>query len=84
MPGTVAADVYGLGMVLFVAATGKPAAFFPDLATSLVAEELVAGSASVTFMQLNRIILKACQPEASQRYATAADLLTALKRLAGA
>ena len=82
MPGTVAADIYGLGMVLFVAATGKPAAFFPDIATSLVAEELVAGANSATFMQLNRIILKACQPEAGQRYATAAELLVALKRLA--
>jgi serine/threonine protein kinase len=82
MPGTVAADIYGLGMVLFVAATGKPAAFFPDIATSLVAEELVAGANSATFMQLNRIILKACQPEAGQRYATAAELLAALKRLA--
>jgi serine/threonine protein kinase len=82
MPGTVAADIYGLGMVLFVAATGKPAAFFPDIATSLVADELVAGNNSVSFMQLNRIILKACQPDIQQRYATAAEMLMALKSLA--
>jgi serine/threonine protein kinase len=81
MPGTVRADIYGLGMVLFVAATGQPAAFFPDIATSLLAQELTSQEHPVKFMQLNRIIMKACQPDIQQRYATAAELLAALKGL---
>lgn len=72
-PGTPQADIYALGMVLYVLSTGRGAGLFPEIATSLVD----AGKPA-DFFPLNRIILKACRPEPSERYASAAEMRGAL------
>jgi serine/threonine protein kinase len=72
-PGTPQADIYALGMVLYVLSTGRKAAFFPEIATSLVDTREPAG-----FFPLNNIILKACQPDCARRYASAAEMHRAL------
>jgi hypothetical protein len=75
-PGTPHADIYAMGMVLYVLATGRNAAFFPEIATTLVDAPEPAN-----FFPLNNIILKACRPDPAERYATAAEMHAALLRL---
>jgi CHASE2 domain-containing sensor protein len=75
-PGTVAADVYALGMVLYVLCTGRAAALFPEVATTLVSTE-----EPPEFLPLNNVILKACAPLPDDRYASAAEMRDALKAL---
>jgi CHASE2 domain-containing sensor protein len=75
-PGTPQADIYALGMVLYVLSTGCGAALFPEIATSLV-----AAGRPADFLPLNRIILKACQPEPSERYCSAAEMRRALLKV---
>ena len=72
-PGTPQADIYSLGMVLYVLSTGRNAAYFPEIATTLVENENPAD-----FLPLNTVILKACQPDPAQRYASAAEMHRAL------
>lgn len=78
-PGTVAADIYALGMVLYVLATGRAVALFPEVATTLVSTE-----EPPEFLPLNDVILKACQPNPADRYASAADLRAALQAVQAA
>jgi CHASE2 domain-containing sensor protein len=73
-PGTPQADIYALGMVLYVLGTGRSAAYFPEIATTLVEREDPAD-----FFPLNTVILKACQPDPAQRYASAAEMHRALQ-----
>ena len=73
LPGTPQADIYALGMVLYVSSTGRKAAVFQEIATNLVdARE------PVDFFKLNSIILKACHPDCAERYKTAAEMRCAL------
>ena len=72
-PGTVAADIYSLGMVLYVLCTGRAAALFPELATTLV-----NSAEPPDFLPLNTVILKACQPRPEERFASAAEMRGAL------
>lgn len=74
IPGTPQADIYALGMVLYVLSTGRSAGLFPELATSLVASETPKD-----FFRLNNVILKACQPDPAKRFASAAELGKALR-----
>ncbi|HEX4349357.1 MAG TPA: hypothetical protein VH251_03175, partial [Verrucomicrobiae bacterium] len=73
-PGTIAADIYALGMVLYVLSTGRAAALFPEVATTLVSTE-----EPPDFLPLNSVILKACQPAPADRYASAAEMRSALE-----
>lgn len=73
-PGTPQADIYALGMMLFVLSTGSNPAFFPELSTSLANRPGVAD-----FFRLNAIILKACHPDSAQRYASATEMRAALQ-----
>jgi CHASE2 domain-containing sensor protein len=75
-PGTVEADIYALGMVLYVTSTGREPAFFPELSSTLLDE-----TDPVDFMRLNPIIIKACHPDLRQRYASAAELASDLRKL---
>jgi hypothetical protein len=68
-PGTIQADIFALGMVLYVISTGRKPALFPELSATLIEE-----SGHQEFMRWNRIILRACDPERSQRYASVTDL----------
>ena len=78
-PGTVQADIYALGMVLYVISTGIEPQCFPELSTTLIEH-----SGHVDFMRLNSIIRKACQPDCAQRYQTTAELLVDLREAAHA
>jgi len=76
LPGTPQADIYALGMVLYVLCTGKAAAHFPEVATTLVDTQ-----GPGDFLPLNNVILKACQPVLTERYATVAEMRIALQSL---
>jgi CHASE2 domain-containing sensor protein/class 3 adenylate cyclase len=73
-PGTAQADIYALGMVLYVLSTGRNPDLFPDLATTLL-----ANSGHADFLKLNAVILKACQPDRTARYQTASEMHRALQ-----
>ncbi len=75
-PGTPQADIYALGMLLYVISTGRNAALFPEIATTLIDTEKPAD-----FLPLNAVILKACQPELSKRYLSAKEMHQSLIEL---
>jgi CHASE2 domain-containing sensor protein len=75
-PGTAQADIYALGMLLYVLSTGRNPTFFPELSTTLAESSDVAD-----FFRLNPIILKACQRDCAQRYASAAEMHSALQEV---
>jgi CHASE2 domain-containing sensor protein len=75
-PGTVQADIFGLGMVLYVILTGREPGFFPEITTTLLDKTNVAG-----FMRLNAVILKACDPDKARRYASAEEMTAALQQV---
>jgi CHASE2 domain-containing sensor protein/class 3 adenylate cyclase len=75
-PGTAQADIYALGMVLYVISTGRDPELFPALSTTLMER-----SAHADYIRLNAIILKACQPDCTQRYQTTGGMLQALQEL---
>jgi CHASE2 domain-containing sensor protein len=78
-PGTPQADVYALGMMLYVLSTGNAPTYFPDLATSLVDVNKTRN-----FFPLNSIVLRACQPDIAERYATATEMRAALLEMQAA
>ncbi|MDB6059665.1 MAG: serine/threonine protein kinase [Verrucomicrobiales bacterium] len=76
LPGTAQADVYALGMVLYVISTGNSPALFPDISSTLLdAEE------PTEFLRLNTVVLKACQPDPKERYPSARAMFCALEQL---
>jgi serine/threonine protein kinase len=75
-PGTPQADIYALGMVLYVLGTGRGTAYFPEIATTLAVDGDPAD-----FFPLNTVILKACQPDPAQRYVSAAEMHRALQQV---
>jgi hypothetical protein len=72
-PGTPQADVYALGMLLYVLSTGREPGLFPDFSTSLV-----ENIQDIDYLALNKIILKACHPDPNCRYSSAFDMNQAL------
>ena len=75
-PGSVRADIFSVGKVLYETATGKDRQKFPELPSNVG----LTGD-SEQFLELNEIILKACEPEASRRYQNAREMLTELELL---
>jgi CHASE2 domain-containing sensor protein len=73
-PGTPQADIFALGMLLYVISTGRDPGFFPDLATTLMER-----SGYPEFVRLNAIVLKACQPDVARRYQAASEMLRDLQ-----
>jgi len=69
-PGTPQADVYGLGKVLYEAATGNDRQEFPQLPIELNRTAEDHG----LFLELNEILLQACETNASSRYPCAWDM----------
>jgi len=72
--GTLQADIYALGMVLYVISTGKPPSVFPELSKTLLER-----SDTADFLRMNPVILKACHPDRAERFSTAAQLRDALR-----
>jgi WD40 repeat protein len=68
-PGTPQGDLYSLGKVLYEASTGKDRRDFPELPSQL---ESLAEEKSI--LELNAVIVKACQPLARQRYQLAGQM----------
>lgn len=76
MPGTLQADIYALGMVLYVISTGRTPALFPELSASLLGE-----NKPTEFFLLNSVVLQACQPDPKQRYSSAHEMYCALDQV---
>jgi hypothetical protein len=75
-PGSPAADIFSLGRVLYMAATGCPPDRHPELPTALANR-----SDARQLMRLMEIINKACARQAADRYESAAQLHGELVKL---
>lgn len=71
--GTVRADIYALGKVLYEISTGKDRNEYPALP-----ESLGSGAETRDLILLNKIILKACRLKTWHRYETAEEMMLAL------
>ncbi len=72
-PGSEAADIYSLGMVLYEISSGNDRMDFPE-----VPDDLPDANAQKLWRSLNSVLCAACAPNADERYETAADLGEAL------
>jgi CHASE2 domain-containing sensor protein len=75
-PGTPMADIFSLGKLIYEASTGRDRRAFPDLPTALE-----QGHSDPIAEELYRIVLKACEVEARNRYQTAEELHLDLMQL---
>ena len=71
--GTIRADIYALGKVLYEISTGKDRNEYPALP-----DMLGRHAETRDFLMLNRIILKACRAKPWQRYQTAEEMMCTL------
>jgi serine/threonine protein kinase len=68
-PGTPQADIYSLGIVLYVMSTGKNQQDFPEPLPDLAAEPEHG-----RWLEFNTVVHKACQAQVRQRYQSAQEL----------
>jgi serine/threonine protein kinase len=68
-PGSPQADIYSLGKVLYEMVTGRDRQDFPELPT-----QLGAAAEGPELLELNEIVLRACQPDPRKRYPGAAEM----------
>jgi CHASE2 domain-containing sensor protein len=74
-PGSPLADIFSLGKVLYEAFTGLDREQFP-----LLPATILEAPSSLT-IELNQVVLRACEPDPRQRYESAADLHKTLETL---
>ncbi len=74
-PGTVAADVYSLGKVLYEASLGRDGRHSSERPTTL------AGTDQDVLLRFKAIILKACEADPAKRYKSAAEMQSDLAGL---
>jgi len=72
-PGTVQADIYSLGKVLYEISTGIDRKYYPELPPKV--ENNREGR---DLIQFNKLVVRACRHNPAQRYKSADDLMTAL------
>ena len=72
-PGSMSADIYALGKVLYEISTGNDRHAYPELPS-----ELGNQVERCDFVELNKIILRACRANSRQRYPSADAMLLAL------
>ncbi|MGI9241992.1 MAG: serine/threonine-protein kinase, partial [Verrucomicrobiales bacterium] len=75
-PGSPAADIYSLGMVLYEVSTGNDRLEFPELPRRLPEE-----SERPKWRALNAVVCKACSQKPKDRFPEAADFALALRRI---
>ena len=68
-PTSPQADIYALSKVLYEAAMGKDRNEFPEPFTQISTDR-----ESVSLMELNAVLLRACAPDPKARYATAEEM----------
>lgn len=74
-PGTPQADIYSLGKVLYEMSSGKDRMEFPEIPANLGDDEWPF------WVDLNRIICRACAPDLKERFQTAGDFAEALQHV---
>ncbi|SKB08603.1 Serine/threonine protein kinase [Prosthecobacter debontii] len=74
-PGTAQADIYSLGKVLYEMSSGKDRMEFPEIPANLGDDEWPF------WLDLNRVICKACAPDLKERFQTAGEFAEALQRV---
>jgi serine/threonine protein kinase/formylglycine-generating enzyme required for sulfatase activity len=74
-PGTPQADIYSLGKVLYEMSSGNDRMEFPEVPQGLRDDEWEL------WVDLNRVICRACAPNLSERYANAHLLMSALQNV---
>jgi WD40 repeat protein len=75
-PGTPQADLFSLGKVLYEISTGKDRKEFPELPDHF--DEFADAD---DFMELNEVVVRACQTDARKRYQSAMDMQAELTAL---
>lgn len=76
-PGTAAADIYSLGMVLYELSTGNDRLQFPELPN-----DLGDMGQRPMWRALNEVVCKACAPQVKKRYSSARQMADALRNVA--
>ncbi|MCB1227440.1 MAG: SUMF1/EgtB/PvdO family nonheme iron enzyme [Verrucomicrobiales bacterium] len=76
-PGTPVADIYSLGKVLYEMSSGLDRMEFPEVPADLTEEE------APMWMDMNRVICRACAPDLKERFSSAAELGEALQTQVG-
>jgi len=76
-PGTAAADIYSLGMVLYELSTGNDRLQFPELP-----DDLGDFAQRPLWRALNEVVCKACAPQVKKRYSSARQMAEALRTVA--
>ena len=72
-PGTIQADIYSLGKVLYEISTGRDRNAYPELPA-----HLKDNREGRDLIQFNKIVVKACRANAWQRYKSADEMMTDL------
>jgi CHASE2 domain-containing sensor protein/class 3 adenylate cyclase len=78
-PGTKIADLFSLGKVLYEASMGRDRKRFPELPTTILDRP-----DKKVLLELNHVLLKACDDDPRARYQSAAEMHADLQRIADA